>query len=191
MFIYVIGANSGSHKIGFARNCESRLRALLTGSPEHLALKFKLAVDKSEHRAIEARAHDLVADQRRSGEWFYVTAEEAEAAVVEAARQIRAGEDAPPPPPGPPVPEPDDLAGMRGWLGWFYGIGRPLSYDELAHCYGYLPGTGDDFIRDVERGRVPMHPPFVALNKMLFGQVPPFGIPSGGSLKRHLRRLAH
>lgn len=85
MYLYVIGeSDSGPCKIGFADRVEHRLITLQSGNPRRLTLYFRLESDNyrmaekiAKHRA--GKAGKLI-----RGEWFEVTAREAERIVKQA-----------------------------------------------------------------------------------------------------------
>ncbi len=86
--IYVVGAIDGPKKIGIAANPRARLSTLQISSPERLVPNFFAACGYSQARLIEAKAHKLLQENRRSGEWFAISADAAIAAVVAAAAEL-------------------------------------------------------------------------------------------------------
>lgn len=85
--VYVIGnAANNLMKIGYADNLKSRISGLSCGSPVELRLAhFVYFVDGFVCKTVETEAHKLLADRRRKGEWFEVTAEEAGEAIASSA----------------------------------------------------------------------------------------------------------
>jgi hypothetical protein len=85
--IYVIRSEPGPVKIGIAGCPFSRLNSLRGGSPVPLYLDYAAEVDGS-HRALERRAHEILAENRVTGEWFNVETQKALAAVLRAANEL-------------------------------------------------------------------------------------------------------
>lgn len=90
--IYVAGSSRGPKKVGIARNPESRLRQLRTGSSRRLELLFSAPAPDGLATDIERRAHWLLRDKKASGEWFNVGAKEAIDAVQRAIAEGGSGE---------------------------------------------------------------------------------------------------
>ena len=82
--VYVISCPDAV-KIGFARHPQKRLRGIQTGSHQRLELSYSLECAYGEASSIERRAHTLLKDKRKCGEWFAVNAETAKEAILEAA----------------------------------------------------------------------------------------------------------
>lgn len=101
-FIYVIGHPDGPKKVGISGSPADRFRSLQTASPTKLSGEFFGACDRPVARAIESRAHDLLASARRAGEWFEVSLEDAVSAVMRAAADL--GYEVRPVPPGEVLP---------------------------------------------------------------------------------------
>lgn len=81
-YIYVIaGSPDGPTKIGITQDPEKRLRGLQTGHPERLAVYAERQVRASVVRQIEGECHRRLKDVRSQGEWFEMTAEQAERIV--------------------------------------------------------------------------------------------------------------
>jgi len=91
MFVYVIGAGDQAHKIGIAGRPHSRIRELQCGNPHRLELKASFATDELSAAEVEVLAHRLLASLRLGGEWFKVSADEAEAAIRRAMQMLRDG----------------------------------------------------------------------------------------------------
>lgn len=90
--VYVISAGDSAVKVGIAMRPKERLRTLQTAHYERLSLFDTVVCTEDEAPTVESRAHRLLNDRRRSGEWFSVSPEEARNAVLEAKRQV-ASED--------------------------------------------------------------------------------------------------
>jgi hypothetical protein len=88
--VYVIAAGDSAVKVGLAMRPRERLRALQTAHYERLSLFDSVVCTEQEAPAVESKAHRLLKDRRRSGEWFSVSPEEAKNAVLEAKRQVAA-----------------------------------------------------------------------------------------------------
>lgn len=84
--VYVIGNEAnGLHKIGYADNLGNRLSGLSVGSPVPLFLRhFLYFVDFLVAQRVEKEAHRILAEYRRRGEWFDVTAAQAGEAIAQA-----------------------------------------------------------------------------------------------------------
>lgn len=91
--VYIASDGPQRHKIGISESPSGRVRGLSSTMGRPLRLVDTHAV--SDAAAVERMAHWLLADKRGLGEWFAVSAEQAQAAVVEAARRIASGEPAP------------------------------------------------------------------------------------------------
>jgi hypothetical protein len=89
MNVYVISDGSGHHKIGSAACVASRLDALQTGNPRKLSVSY--TIESGNRRAVELRAHRLLAGRSRRGEWFDVPLADAISAITEAVEQERRG----------------------------------------------------------------------------------------------------
>ena len=84
--IYVIGNDSGIVKVGLASSPKRRLMELQTGHSEPLKLHFISELPQELSAPVERRAHWLLKDKHRSGEWFTVgpsTAIEAVKSAIE------------------------------------------------------------------------------------------------------------
>jgi ribosome-binding protein aMBF1 (putative translation factor) len=89
-YVYVIGADEGPFKVGITNgHPRHRLAALQTAHHQHLNLVAHVAVPAFSARKIERAVHGQLRRSRAAGEWFRVTAQEATAAVEEAAGQTR------------------------------------------------------------------------------------------------------
>lgn len=77
-------------KIGYADNLKSRMSGLGCGSPVELRLiHFIYLVDGFIAKSIEGDTHKILAAQRRKGEWFDVSPEEAGEAIAQAVNSKR------------------------------------------------------------------------------------------------------
>jgi hypothetical protein len=85
--IYVVRSEPGPVKVGIATNPRARLSQLRTASAVPLHLDFA-AETEGDARALERRAHALLAERRLAGEWFAVDSREAVAAVRRAAQEL-------------------------------------------------------------------------------------------------------
>ena len=83
--IYVMESEVGV-KIGISKNPDERLRQITNASGMHVSLRHTREHESAY--AIEQSAHKLLADKRRTGEWFNVTVDEAISAINEAASAI-------------------------------------------------------------------------------------------------------
>jgi hypothetical protein len=78
LFIYVISAHEqGPCKIGFAKDCEKRLRQLQTGHPDRLHIRYREEFAPEQVRGIEKIIHETVRLQRQRGEWFSLSVADA------------------------------------------------------------------------------------------------------------------
>ena len=85
--LYVMGSTIGLTKIGIAQDPCARLRTIQGAAGIRLSLVH--SSDKTlDARAIEAAAHKLLAEKRKTGEWFDVSPDEAVEALAEAARIV-------------------------------------------------------------------------------------------------------
>lgn len=70
-YIYVIREVGGKCKIGAAKNVQTRLATLQTGS--HDPLELVLSIPTTGRYVLEALLHRRFASQRLTGEWFDLT----------------------------------------------------------------------------------------------------------------------
>lgn len=89
--VYVIGPNVGPQKIGVTGETSKRLRGLRGANPVELTLHFELKTEPFSARLVERTAHSILSEKRLAGEWFDVTPQEAEAAVLTAFDNVRKG----------------------------------------------------------------------------------------------------
>jgi hypothetical protein len=85
--IYVVRSEPGPVKVGIATNPRARLSQLRTASAVPLHLDFA-AETEGDARALERRAHAILAERRLAGEWFNIDSREAVAAVRRAAQEL-------------------------------------------------------------------------------------------------------
>lgn len=76
--VYLIKSDNGLTKIGVANNLTRRFYDLTFSSPCKLTLEHSVLIDKPFLR--ERQLHDLFADSRSHGEWFFLTNEDIEKA---------------------------------------------------------------------------------------------------------------
>ena len=94
--IYVVKSDPGPGKIGIAIRVNQRFSTLKTSSPFPLSLSYTGETDADVY-ALEQKAHEILADNRMSGEWFNVTTKEAVQAVLTAASELGIVLTQPPP----------------------------------------------------------------------------------------------
>lgn len=90
--VYAIQSEAGLVKIGVSGNPSKRLGQLAFAAPAKLALSFATDV-RQDANAVERAAHAILAEKRRHGEWFDVTAQEAEQAIRDAIEDLDARSD--------------------------------------------------------------------------------------------------
>lgn len=91
MKVYVI-AGEGRSKIGVSWEPERRVKELRSkAAGEALSVAATFAPPRAD--LVERCAHYLLREKRQAGEWFFVTADEAEAAVRQAIESVEAGWD--------------------------------------------------------------------------------------------------
>lgn len=90
-YLYVIGGETGPHKVGFTIKPTYRLTALGIGSPVPLTMKHMIPVPWVTRKFSEKYAHALLASRHSHGEWFDVTADQALAAIKLGDRGTREG----------------------------------------------------------------------------------------------------
>jgi len=94
-FVYVVSSDTGVVKVGFSKDVASRLATLQTGNPDRLKVYTHHEVPASLAQIVERRAHELLHAAHMCGEWFQVTAHEAEDAILTAILEIVPREPAP------------------------------------------------------------------------------------------------
>lgn len=103
MLVYVIGSARGPKKVGLSNGLRQRLRSVQTGNESRLKVLLAEEVPDASAAAIERRAHWLLRDARKNGEWFAVSAKAAIAAVTQAIAEGGEGEKAKPAVGRPPL----------------------------------------------------------------------------------------
>lgn len=70
-FVYFIGDQIGSIKIGVAQDVSRRVKELQTANPNKLRVIMCLHVPRIDHAyAIETEIHKMFSHYRKNGEWF-------------------------------------------------------------------------------------------------------------------------
>lgn len=80
-FIYIIGHNRTSVKIGIAKDVRKRRKALQTASAQGLIVHFKAICPPKMAPTVERECHKALRLVRSKGEWFNVSPETAEVIV--------------------------------------------------------------------------------------------------------------
>lgn len=81
-FIYMIAPSEKPPiKIGRADNVDSRLISLQVGNPAELFILARFPVPWASAQRVEREVHQRLEEKRRRGEWFDVSADEADAAI--------------------------------------------------------------------------------------------------------------
>ncbi|MEY4883313.1 MAG: hypothetical protein RIS34_1167, partial [Pseudomonadota bacterium] len=90
VYVYWYGPTLSSVKIGHSNDPDRRLAQLGndTGVPDHLASFAAIVWLDRKREKVEARAHEMAAIFRRSGEWFEITASQALNYIVDAAKEL-------------------------------------------------------------------------------------------------------
>jgi hypothetical protein len=90
VYIYWFGSSLPTIKIGHSNDPDKRLIQLGndTGVPDHLASFAAIVWVDRKREKVEALAHQLAADYRRTGEWFELSPSAALTYIIEAARQL-------------------------------------------------------------------------------------------------------
>lgn len=83
-YLYVMGGSAAPLKVGFSFSPERRVQAVRSDARRRVYLLGKWAVPTSMVLRAERHAHRLLQDDRAYGEWFNVSRERAEAAVLAA-----------------------------------------------------------------------------------------------------------
>jgi len=87
--VYVIQSEYGPIKIGVSRHPPSRLYGITQGQPYSAKVVHSVSDPEIPATAIERAAHGLLSRQRRRGEWFDVTPEQAIEAIASAIDLIK------------------------------------------------------------------------------------------------------
>ena len=77
-YLYVIGPANGNIKIGYSEDPESRLGQLQTGNDQTLILHYTAEADPAKVQVLEKIIHRQLRHLKIRGEWFKLTAEEAQ-----------------------------------------------------------------------------------------------------------------
>ncbi len=85
--IYVMESEIGLIKLGIANDPASRLKTIQGATGIRLALAHATEA-RRDARAVEAAAHKLLAEKRKTGEWFDVSPDEAIRAIEDATALI-------------------------------------------------------------------------------------------------------
>lgn len=90
VYVYWLGPNLPTVKIGHTNNPARRLREFAneTGTPGHKAAFAAIVWLDRRREAVELAVHRRLRDQRRDGEWFAVSPEDALAAIVAVAESM-------------------------------------------------------------------------------------------------------
>lgn len=90
VYVYWYGPKLPTVKIGHSRDPDKRLSQLGsdTGVPDHLASFAAIVWLDRQREKVEARAHELAAKFRKSGEWFEITAPAALGYIISAANEL-------------------------------------------------------------------------------------------------------
>ena len=91
VYVYWFGPTLPAVKIGHSNDPYKRLLQLGndTGVPDHLASFAAIVWLDRKREKVEARAHELAADFRRSGEWFDLNAADALGYIIAAATELK------------------------------------------------------------------------------------------------------
>jgi hypothetical protein len=90
VYVYWYGSALPAVKIGHSNDPDRRLAQLGndTGVPDHLASFAAIVWLDRKREKVEARAHELAAAFRRTGEWFDITASQALGYILDAAKEL-------------------------------------------------------------------------------------------------------
>ena len=82
-FIYVMAGDGPTVKVGLSLNLGKRLRCVRAQAGRYLELVFSYeCLNRLHAHLIERATHELLGEYRALGEWFKVTPEQAEKAVL-------------------------------------------------------------------------------------------------------------
>lgn len=84
MFVYVFTNGLGHCKVGLSNNPANRARFLSDGSPTRLSVYCAHPVDAALVYKAESKAHELLTEYHVHREWFEVSPEIAEQAIIKA-----------------------------------------------------------------------------------------------------------
>ena len=85
--VYAIKSETRGIKIGMSYDPALRARTVTSGEKESVSVAF-MSDPLPCAAAVEEVAHRLLKDSRTEGEWFDVTADRAEAAILQAAEEV-------------------------------------------------------------------------------------------------------
>jgi hypothetical protein len=94
MTIYLLSAGRKMKKVGISSKAAARHRTIQTANGGEVALAYSKAVPADIAPDVERRAHWLLREFKRRGEWFAVGADVAIAAIEQAVRERGEGEKA-------------------------------------------------------------------------------------------------
>lgn len=81
-YIYVIGPeNEDIVKIGFSKHPQKRLKQLQTGHAVKLMLYYEFSINNAHVREMEKILHQTLQHLCSSGEWFKISAKDAESEI--------------------------------------------------------------------------------------------------------------
>jgi hypothetical protein len=114
--VYVIVSDRGGVKIGVSASPARRLVTLGQQQVGHFTLTYETEM-RADSNAVEKLAHHLLADKKIRGEWFDVSAEDAQATIIKAIELIEGGDAPSRIPPKPKKRSEDATAAdrMRRW----------------------------------------------------------------------------
>lgn len=79
--LYIVTAGDGRTKIGITSDLDQRLNGFRTSIPFEIKLAWTTRIPVSHLRRVERATHETLAEHRIAGEWFVVTADQAERVV--------------------------------------------------------------------------------------------------------------
>lgn len=84
-YLYAIADHTNQLiKLGYAQNPQQRCAQLQTGNPNVLSVIWSTAIDQSRARIVEQKIHREYNHKRVRGEWFRMSAAEAEQVLAHA-----------------------------------------------------------------------------------------------------------
>lgn len=78
--VYAMQRADGAVKVGISTNPDSRKKTVAVEVRQSVNVSFAIP-PRSDARAVEIAAHKLLRDKHETGEWFFVSVEEAMAAI--------------------------------------------------------------------------------------------------------------
>lgn len=94
MFIYLVRTGRKLKKVGLTSKADDRHRNIQTANGSEVVLVFSKAVDAEIAANVEKRAHWLLREFKRRGEWFAVKSDIAISAIEQAIKERGEGEKA-------------------------------------------------------------------------------------------------